>query len=312
MIQDNPAFSEADHRLALQCSSPEGIRQYDVFPPGATIGAWHGADIQLQDLSGADIAPLQAAVRFDSARSRWTVIRLSHNGTLHVDDTALACGQAHPISGQANLRFSPDCEISLCEDPDAPLPIVFTPAPVAEVKPAPEPEPAPLPVTRTEPEPAVDLFADLLGSGVVPVGAPPSLDTRHPFDMDSEADRNSHDPLQQLKPAPDLSLQENHDPLANLGKKSWEPSASPYLTDGSVSLFGNTPELPASNTKQPSVLDSLSEAYTSRSTANNVTSPRTRADHRPAINLPVRVQSPSYTGTNDTAANSGWMNDTSY
>src|SRR5690606_5480737 len=130
-----------------------------------------------------------------------------------------------------------------------PLPIEV--APPAPIEPKRAPAPAPLAVAP-EPAAATDLFSDLLGAGTVPVGATPSLDTRHPFDMESAAERNSPDPLKQLKPTPDLSLQESHDPLAGLGKKSWEPSASPALTDGSVSLFGNTHELPSSQ-REPSV-----------------------------------------------------------
>ncbi|WP_353171287.1 hypothetical protein [Paracandidimonas soli] len=298
MMQDNPLSTVLGHRLALQCTGSDGIRQYDVFPPGATIGAWHGADIQLQDGSDA-IAPLQAAIRFDSVRSRWAVIRLSQNGELRVDGIPLDCGQAHPISGQASLCFSSLCQIAICEDHDTPLPVAGT-MPDADAEAHSDSVPAAAGAgADSNDDGTEDLFSDLLGSGTVPVGAIPSLDTRHPFSMESAAERNSHDPLRQLKPARALDALESSDPLERLDGKSWQSSGNPSLTDGSISLLGSATGMTGATTT-PSILDSIGEAYASNVADKTPAAVRTRADHRPALNLPVRLHTPPQTPASST------------
>ena len=287
MTQEN-LTSGIDHRLAVQCIAAGSVRQYEVFPPGATIGAWHGADIQLQD---EDIAPLQAAIRFDSVRSRWAVIRLSHDGQLLIDDTALSCGQAHPISGQASLHFSPDCQIAISEGLDAlgVEPMLIT----QNVVTLPQTDAQPLldeTPQQEEKSATADLFSDLLGAGTVPVGAVPSLDTQHPFAMESAASRNSPDPLRQLKPKPELETHQNTDPLEYLGYESADSANSASLTDGSLSVLGTGTEL-SSTDSQPSILDSIGADYTAQQAAPQAEN--TRMDHRPVLNFPVRLRTPA-------------------
>lgn len=228
--------------------------------PGGTIGRVAGNHLVLPDPSGA-IGRLQAVVRLRGAECR--LVNLGGPAPVTVNGRSLAQGEEAAIAagdrvGVGGYVLAVDAAAGALEQPvatppDAPVPAA---ASVADLPPA-QPEPGP-----------VDIFADLMGPGTLPVGSAPDISC-HPFDMASAAPRNTPDPLS-LLPGEPVRHVPGEDPLSFFDQVDAAHAPSIFSDRTPTSM---TSGVPATVRGDQPIADMLSgdRERNARSTADHVT-----------------------------------------
>ncbi|VFR56309.1 Uncharacterized protein ImpI/VasC [plant metagenome] len=180
---------------------------------------------------------------------------------------AAAAALAAPLATQADGPVQAAASVA-----DLP-PVVDAPAglPAFEPAPAVRQGQAPLasspPPAQPEPEP-VDIFADLMGPGTLPVGSAPDISC-HPFDMASAAPRNTPDPLS-LLPGEPVRHVPGKDPLSFFDQVDAAHAPSIFSDRTPTSM---TSGVPATVRGDQPIADMLSgdRERNARSTADHVT-----------------------------------------
>lgn len=262
--------------------------------PGGTIGRVAGNHLVLPDPSGA-IGRLQAVVRLRGAECR--LVNLGGPAPVTVNGRSLAQGEEAAIAagdrvGVGGYVLAVDSAAgSVAEGhaqeaggvvpPQAAAPAVAAwtggvaaagalEQPVATPPDAPGPAAASvadLPPAQPEPGP-VDIFADLMGPGTLPVGSAPDISC-HPFDMASAAPRNTPDPLS-LLPGEPVRHVPGEDPLSFFDQVDAAHAPSIFSDRTPTSM---TSGVPATVRGDQPIADMLSgdRERNARSTADHVT-----------------------------------------
>ncbi|VFR36996.1 Uncharacterized protein ImpI/VasC [plant metagenome] len=258
--------------------------------PGGTIGRVAGNHLVLPDPSGA-IGRLQAVVRLRGAECR--LVNLGGPAPVTVNGRSLAQGEEAAIAagdrvGVGGYVLAVDAAAGALAEPlatraDAPVqaaasvavlpPVVNEPAGLPAFAPAPvgQQDQAAVassqPPARPDPGP-VDIFADLMGPGTLPVGSAPDISC-HPFDMASAAPRNTPDPLS-LLPGEPVRHVPGEDPLSFFDQVDAAHAPSIFSDRTPTSM---TSGVPATVRGDQPIADMLSgdRERNARSTADHVT-----------------------------------------
>lgn len=151
-------------------------------------------------------------------------------------------------------------------------PVVNEPAGLPAFEPAPAqqaqvPLASPQSSAQAEPEP-VDIFADLIGPGTLPVGSAPDISC-HPFDMASAAPRNTPDPLS-LLPGEPVRHVPGEDPLSFFDQVDAAHAPSIFSDRTPTSMTSGEPATPRGDQALADML-SGDRDRNARSTADHVT-----------------------------------------
>ncbi|PJX25481.1 hypothetical protein CAP48_05380 [Advenella sp. S44] len=156
-----------------------------------------------------------------------------------------------PPTPAPNTTVAPLHDNGATSEPSSPSPISSN----TNIAQADESATAATPAPEENPD---DIFKDLLsGPGVLPVGATTS-DEQHPFDMESAANRNHHNPVELLKPQGMHHPSIDGDPLAALPSDGADKDRHTIFSDDSPTTLNKDTALDSH--KEDNILETLRRA----------------------------------------------------